>query len=269
MKTSLFTVILFLTFSVCGQNNLINFKDSLSVKSNFFAVDNFENIYTANGDVINKYNKNLDSLFSTSLKTIFPSSIEASKTFRVLLFDKERATIAFYDNTLTVINEDISLATLDIIQACLVAESFNGNSIWILDEGNMQLLKIDNKLNILLRVENLNHLFKNNIQATQMFEYNDILTIHFKNSGVATFDIFGSLLNFYPIDSDWIMMRYNRLYSIKNDVLSIYELPLMDKVGSQKLNTKNIKQFHFTKNKILFQTPTAIHIYEINTKLNE
>lgn len=268
MKKHLLILIVLVSVTSFGQQKLFEFKDSLKKKSTLFSVDNFQNIYTVNEDVIVKYNKQFDSLFSTSLKTIYPTSIESSKTFRSLIFDSERATVAFYDNTLTPINDNFSLTELDIIQGCLVAESFNGNSIWVLDEGNMQLLKVNNNLEIVLRIENLNHLFKDNFKAIQMFEYNDILAIHFKGSGVATFDVFGTFLKFYPLKSDWVYLKNNYLFSLKNNQLDVFEIPFMDLVNTQKLNFTGIDGFIFSQNQIVFHSASALYRYNIISSTN-
>ena len=240
--------------------------DSLKVNVNLFSVDNFGYIYTANNDVLVKYNYDLDTFFSASLKTFFPTSIEVSKSFRVLLFDKERGIVKFLDNTLTPIDGDINLADLDIMQPAVVCESFNGNAFWVLDGSNMQLLKINNNLEITTRIENLNFLFSGDNPPVHMQEHNDILYIHFKNNGVATFDVFGTFLKFYPLKAKWITSYNNHLVVINQNQLNFLSLPLLDVIKTFKIDDKGYEKCYILNGNVYFQSKRGIYIYKILTK---
>jgi len=252
-----------------NSNNVhLDFLDSLQGQFTSYAIDNFGNIYTTNKDVIVKYSPKLKVLFSSSLKSLLPTSIESSKSFRVLIFDKERGVINFLDNTLTDVKGEIDLADLDVLQTVLVCESFNGNSFWVLDEGGQQLLKVNQNLDIITRVDNLNYLFKDRSSPIQMFEHNDELIIHFPGYGVALFDVFGTYLHFYPITSNYIGLKHDFLFALDGQNIKVFELPLMDHITSINLPLKTSESFKIINQKLYLKTPTGLLIYSIKNLTN-
>jgi hypothetical protein len=240
--------------------------DSLKINIDLFSVDNFGYIYTANNDVLVKYNYDLDTFFSSSLKTFFPTSLEVSKSFRVLLFDKERGAVRFLDNTLTPIEGEINLSDIDVLQPGLVCESFNGNSFWVLDEENMQLLKVNQNLEILFKIENLNFLFQKGGLPTLMREYNDVLYIYFPHKGIATFDVFGTLLNYYDLKAQWVQLFDEYIVTLNKIQLTFFKPPLLDKINQLKLTHNNYKKFQISNGKLYLNNNKGIYIYEIATK---
>jgi len=254
------------SLTINSQAQSLKLVDSLKVNVDLFSVDNFGYIYTANKDVLVKYSYDLDTFFSASLKTFFPTSLEVSKSFRVLLFDKERGVVRFLDNTLTPIEGEINLSDLDIFQPGLVCESFNGNSFWVMDEENMQLLKVNQNLEIVFKVENLNFLFQKGGIPTFMREYNDVLYIYFPNKGVATFDVFGTLLNFYDIKAQWVQLFEEYIVTLNQNELSFYQSPLLDKINQLKLAHSNYKKFQISNGKLYLNNNQGIFIYELQSK---
>ena len=228
-----------------------------------FSIDNFDNIYTTSSDVIVKYNSDLDTLFSASLKSFIPSSIESSKSFRNLIFDNEKGSVKFLDNTLTEIYSEFDLTEQDILQPALVCESFNGNAFWVLDEAGMQLLKLNHNLEVVIRIDNLGYMFENKETPIQMFEKNDQLYIHFPNKGIAIFDIFGTYLKFLSVKSDWIGVQNNYLFALKNNQIEILEFPFLDKIMNLDYDKIEIKSFVNQKQKFYIQSGSGLYIYSV------
>jgi len=250
------------------QNLNITFLDSIHGQFSNYSIDNFGNVYTTNKDVIVKYNSSFDTLFSASLKTLIPTKIESSKSFRVLIFDKERGVVNFLDNTLTDVKGEIDLADLDVLQTVLVCESFNGNSFWVLDEGGQQLLKVNQNLEIISRVDNLNFLFDQKQSPIQMFEQNDELIIHFPNHGVATFDVFGTFLKYYPIQSDWIAEEQNFLFALQGSKINVYHLPLLEKHSTLDLPVQGCESFQIINQKLYLKLEQSLQVYSISESTN-
>lgn len=248
-----------------SQSNKISviLDDSIHADFTTFSIDNFDNIYMTSNDVIVKYNSTFDTLFSSSLKSFIPSSIESSKSFRNLMFDNEKGSVKFLDNTLTEIYSEFDLTDQDIIQPVLVCESFNGNAFWVLDEAGMQLLKLNQNLEVVTRVDNLGYLFENKETPIQMFEKNDQLYIHFPDSGIAIFDTFGTFLNYLPLNSNWIDVQNNYLFTLKNNQIEILEFPFLDRLTVLDFSMNEIKSFVNQKQKFYIQSNTALYIYSV------
>lgn len=172
--------------------------DSIAGKFSYFSVDNFSRVTLVQDDVILLLSPQLDTLFSTSLKSFRPSSVESSKSFRTLLFDQERSVIHFLDNTMTDIHGEIDLVNLDIQQPWLVCESFGGNSIWVFDAGSMRLIRLNENLDKVMITENLAAVFDSDQLPLRMIEANDRLFILVPSKGIAVFDVFGTFMNLIP-----------------------------------------------------------------------
>ncbi|MCB9225278.1 MAG: hypothetical protein R2780_00575 [Crocinitomicaceae bacterium] len=184
-----------------GQKVQFENSDSLMGEFDQFSIDNFGRIYVTKGDVIIQFSNQLDTLFTASLKTIRPTSIESSKSFRTLVFDQDRSVIQFLDNTLTDIHGQIDLVNLDIQQPILVCESFGGNTIWVLDAGAFRLVKLNANLEKILITENLLAVFEGEELPIQMKEVNDLLYVLIPNKGIALFDVFGTFMDIYPCNA--------------------------------------------------------------------
>ena len=258
-----FVIVIF--FSIFGlstqaQNIKFEVKDSLPGKFDRFSVDNFGRIYVTHKDVIMVFSNELDTLFTASLKTIRPTSIESSKSFRTLLFDEERSVIQFLDNTGTAIQDEIDLVHLDIQQPILVCESFGGNTIWILDAGNLRLIKINEKLETVLITENLITVFDGDNLPTQMKESNDFLLVLIPGKGVAKFDVFGTYMDIYPCEAEAIDARKDYLFIKKSNTLEIIPLKgLMEPEYVYDIPV-GVTDFAFTREKVYLMKENGIFI---------
>ena len=224
MKVLINAYCLFLLNVGFSQSITFEATDSLKGKFDQFSVDNFGRIYVTQKDVVMVFSPELDTLFTASLKTIRPTSIESSKSFRTLLFDEERSVIQFLDNTGTAIQDEVDLVSLDIQQPILVCESFGGNTIWILDAGNLRLMKINDKLETVLITENLVTIFDGDSLPTQMRESNDYLLVLIPGKGVAKFDVFGAYMGLYECEAEAIDARKNFLFVKTAETLQIIPL---------------------------------------------
>ena len=256
------TFILTLLASTLLQAQTVEFKVEDTLVGNYekVSVDNLGRIYLVENDIIVQFSKELDTLFTASLKTIRPTSIESSKSFRTLLFDSDRSVIQFLDNTLTDIHGEIDLVSLDIQQPILVCESFGGNTFWVLDAGSLRLIKLNEKLEKVVITENLISIFENNKLPIQMTEANDMLYVLIPDVGVAYFDVFGTYLGMYSckaksidaLDNYLLIRTQTELQIISNKHLLepefIYKIP------------DGVIDFVFTNQKVYLLKKTGLYI---------
>ena len=235
--------------------------DSIPGKFDHFSVDNFGRIYLSKKDVITLYSKELDALFTTSLKSIRPSSVESSKSFRTLIFDFDRSVIQFLDNTLTDIHGEIDLVNLDIQQPALVCESFAGNTIWVLDAGSFRLVKLNAQLEKVLITENLTAVFNGDQIPTQMREANDLLFVLIPDKGVAVFDVFGTYHTIYPCKPSAIDAMGNYLFIKLKDKIEV--IPTDQKILMPEYTyplKEEVKEFEFTRQKVYLLKERGLYI---------
>ena len=232
--------------------------DSIVGNFSLVSVDTFGRIYLPAKDIIRQFYKQNDSVYTASLKSFIPTSMESSKSFRTLLFDEERSLVRFYDNTLTDIHGEIDLVGVGIQQPLLVCESFAGNTFWVLDGGMMRLVKVDRELQIVSQTENLIYLFDNDLPPAQMLEYNDFLYVLVPGKGVAIFDVFGTFIKLYPSNATRIgalnqyllLQTGNQIEAVSNDGFLFadftYTIP------------KGVKQFIFSNQQVYFLKEKAL-----------
>ncbi len=246
----------------------ISFKllDSIHGSIDEFSVDNIGNLYLTNQDVIVKLNAEHDTMFSASLKSITPQYIQASKSFRILTFDKDRSTIQFLDNTLSDLSGELDLFDLDVVRPILVCESFNGNSFWVLDAGSLRLLKVNEKMEVISQVDNLSFLNNSEKLPTKMLEYNDRLYILIPNERIMVFDVFGSYIRDFEFKSNDFSIQKNTILNYVSGQFNFFSLSDWRYKLSHPFNLSQVDSFQFSNNMLYINTPTALLIYQISVK---
>ena len=258
--------ILFLFFLFFGINSYAEsdylFQETKNIpgKFNTFSVDNFGRIYLVEDDIVVQLSKEYDTIFTTSLKTFFPYSIESRKSFRSLLFDIDRSTIRFLDNTLTDIQGDIDLVQIGIQQPILACESFNGNTFWILDAANMRLVRLNDKLDFINQTENLIHLFDSENEPSQMLESNDFLYVLIPEKGVAVFDVFGTFIKLVEVNGSGISGFNRFLLVAKEKEIEVFDSQNMFMSSGAYPIPENTISFYFTQQLTYFLTESGISI---------
>ena len=243
-------LIVFCAATSYGQTSKFVESDSIIGQYSQFSVDNFDRIYLCKEDVIQQHYLQNDSVFTASLKSFRPTSIESSKSFRTLLFDQERSVIHFYDNTLTDIHGEIDLVSVGIQQPILVCESFVGNAFWVLDGGLMRLVKLNKELEIISQTENLYTLFDNDELPVQMLEYNDFLYVLIPNKGVAIFDVFGTFIKIYPTKATYIGALNNYLLVQTNNKIEAISNSAFLFADFTYTIPNDVNQFMFSNQKV-------------------
>ncbi|HPG10229.1 MAG TPA: hypothetical protein PLU37_01775, partial [Chitinophagaceae bacterium] len=116
-----------------------------------FAVDNLDNIFILNSrNQLKKLNANGDSvaIYNDVKRFGQASLIDVSNPLKVLLYYKDFATIVMLDRFLNMRNS-IDLRKQNIFQARAVAQSYD-NKVWVYDELDNKLKKIDEEGKLLL-----------------------------------------------------------------------------------------------------------------------
>src|SRR4030095_15038608 len=125
-----------------------------------FTLDNLDNVYVLTStDQLKKYNSNGDSVavFNYVKKFGKVSAIDASNPLKILLYYKNFSTIVVLDRLFAVRNI-IDLRKLNIFQVNTISRSYD-NNIWLYDETDNKLKKIDDEGKTLLETADFRLLF--------------------------------------------------------------------------------------------------------------
>ena len=176
------------------------FKPLTKIKADIvaFAADNFDNIYLLNSyDQLKKIDANGDSVavFNNVRKYGKVAQIDVSNPLRVLLYYKDFSTVVILDRLLNV-RSTIDLRKQDIFQVQAICLSYD-NKIWLYDEFEHKLKKIDEDGKILFATTDFRQLFDEAFSFTSICDQDGFLYLYDKNKGVYIFDYYGSLKNIF------------------------------------------------------------------------
>lgn len=190
-----------------------------------FTVDNLDNVYLINsGDQLKKLDANGDSVavFNNVRKTGKVSCIDVSNPLRVLLYYKDFSTVVVLDRLLNVRNS-IDLRQQDIFQVQVIGLSYD-NKIWLYDEFEHRLKKIDEDGKLLFATADFRQLFGEPYSFSSISDQDGLLYLYDKSKGVLVFDYYGTLKNRIPL-TGWENFKVSGKYifGTRNDSLLRYQ----------------------------------------------
>jgi hypothetical protein len=188
-----FSSILFFSFlffaEAMGQSDP-SFRLLKTIKGDIvsFTVDNLDNIYTLNSrNQVKKFNINGDSvaIYNDVRKFGTATMIDVSNPLKVLLYYKDFATIVVLDRLLNIRNT-IDLRLQNILQAKAIVLSYD-NKIWVYDELESKLKKIDEGGQLLLETPDFRLLLGQSPVFQKIFDENKYVYLYDSLKGVFVF----------------------------------------------------------------------------------
>jgi hypothetical protein len=261
-----FTIILFILFF--AQNSFAQ-KDSFILVRAYVgdiadaAMDNQDNFYSisstgqikkfnAAGDSVAVYNqtKNYGKLYS----------VDVSNPLKLLLFYKDFSTVVILDRLL-VSQGAVDLKKYHILQPSAIGLSYD-NDIWVFDEYDNRLKKIDEQGNHLLETADLRTVFDPAISPQKIINDNGFVYLGDTLNGIFAFDNYGSFRRKIPV-TNWqsIAIFNNNLISSNSDFISVFNFSTQ--LQHQKKNPfKPYIHSFITSNKLVNFSPGGVQIYQ-------
>jgi len=208
-RTKLLKPLLLITFLFSCLNlikaspdTLLTFKLTQTIKGSYtnFSVDNMGNIYLITAtNQIKTLKSNLDSIaiFNDSKRFGDIYSIDVSNLFKVLVYYKDFNTILMLDRQLNNRNT-IDLSQQGYLQVKAIAQSYD-NKIWLFDEVDNKLKKIDESGNLLLETPDFRLLFDDGFIPQTIIDMNGLLYLYNPKGGWKVFDYYGGFKSQYPV----------------------------------------------------------------------
>ncbi len=234
-----------------------------------FTTDNLGNIYILNTTgQIKKLNAKGDSVavFNDVRKHGKVYSIDATNPLKVLIYYRDFSTIVVLDRLLNIRNA-IDLRKRNLFQVKAIATSYD-NNIWLYDELESKVKKIDDNGNTLLQTADFRQLYDSVPSPEVMYDRDGQLYIYDSKRGLLVFDYYGAQKNdialkdvydLQVIDKNTITGRNN--YGIllyKPTSLQLYSFRISSPISDFiKLQFNGTRLYGLTKNGIIqiFQTP--------------
>lgn len=229
-----------------------------------FTVDNLDNIYLLNStNQVKKLNEKGDSVavFNDVKKFGKASLVDVSNPLKILIYYRDFSTIAVLGRLLNV-NNIIDLRKQNILQARAIDLSYD-NKIWVYDELENKLKKIDEDGKLLQETPDFRLLFGEAPSPQKIFDQDQYVYLYDSAKAVFVFDYYGALKNKILI-SGWknfkVVGKY--IYGSQDNKLYRYNITTfrVDEWQMPPAIAQSIS-FNFTASRLYALKKDALEIY--------
>lgn len=231
-----------------------------------FTVDNLDNIYLLNeGNQLKKLYASGDSagVFNDVRKYGKLTYMDVSNPLRVLLYYKDFSTVVVLDRFLNIRNT-IDLRKQNIFQVQAIGLSYD-NNIWVYDEFENKLKKIDEDGKLIFETADFRQLFNEPFSPSVIYDESRHLYLYDKQKGVFVFDYFGTLKNRIPL-AGWNNFKVagQYLFGIKNDSIMRYNpSTFIQQEFLFPSSLKDVLMLNFTSSFLYALKKEGLEIYRI------
>jgi hypothetical protein len=223
MRCALFTLLIFagIIHNVFANDTLQIIK-SITIGARMLQVDELGNAYIVRNDnTLVRYSETGDS--STNFKSISNGDltyIDVTNPLRILLYYPNFGKLVLLDKMLSLKNE-LNLRTQNVINSNVIATSADAN-LWVYDQFNATLNKIDMQLNYIIHGNDLRQQLTVIPTPVLLCERERKVYMSDTTQGILVFDQYGSYINtlsilgitqFQIIGAQLIYRKANKLYS--------------------------------------------------------
>ena len=266
MKKRLNILLLFLLLTVFVKAQDTSFQRVKTIKGDIiaFTVDNLDNIYLLSStNQVKKINANGDSvaIYNDVKKFGQATLIDVSNPLKVLVYYRDFATIVVLDRYLTVRNT-IDLRKHNIMQVQAIGQSYD-NKIWVYDELENKLKKIDEDGTLLLETPDFRQLFDSEPVPQKIFDEDKYVYLYDSTQPVFVFDYYGALKNKILI-SHWQNFKVAGKYIFGSGADKLYRYDIKTfRLDEWQLPQQiyRAKAFNFTGSKLYALRKDSIEIF--------
>ena len=256
----------FLLKTKAQDDSLFNFLQKIEYPISSFAVDNLGELYIINTDnQLKKYNERGDSVgvFNQVTKYGRLTYVEAQNPWKVILFYQNFSTIVLLDKYLNVLG-NINLRNKNIFRVKAVTTSYD-NNIWLFDEQDNKLKKIDDSGNLLSESVDFRLLFDSVPTPQKILDRDGFVYLYDSQKGIYVFDYYGSFkskLTFLNWTNFSVIGK--TIYGFDKENLYKYTAPLPD-INKYKLPAalQNNNFIQLSNHKIYILKDQQLQIYSL------
>jgi hypothetical protein len=233
----------------------------------YFNVDNLDNIYLLSAaNQLKKLNLNGDSIGVYNDVRSYGQlyTIDVSNPLKTLVYYKDFSSIVELDRQLAVLTTtDLRSQTIFSVRA--IAGSYD-NNIWLFDEGDRKLKKVDDAGNTLLETVDFSSLFDSIPSPVRITDKDGFVYLYDPAKGFYIFDYYGSLKNRLPflhwnsvevIGKTMFGFDSTTLYAYESNSLNLRQYTLPDVF-------KDAVQIKISNNKVYLLKKDGLMVYTIN-----
>jgi hypothetical protein len=223
-------IIFFASSLFAQQDSLFRFIKQIDIPVSSFTVDNIGALYLITpGNQLKKYNEKGDSVgvFNEVTKYGKLAYVDAGNPWKTILFYENFSTIVLLDKYLNVVTA-INLRKQNIFRVRAVTSSYD-NNIWLFDEQDNKLKKIDDNGNLLAETIDFRLLFDSAPDPVKIIDRDGFVYLYDPQKGVYIFDYYGSFKSKLTF-LNWTDMEVfsKNIYGFDKENIYKYTPPLPD-----------------------------------------
>ena len=246
-KGFIYIILLFLSGICCAQtkpadkiitaisgDSVFKFERSIPGNYIYLNVDMLDNIYLiTTGNQLKKVNNKGDSIavFNDVKKYGNPSYIDVNNPLKILVYYKNYSTVVILDRLLTQRNT-INLRKQNIFSVKAIATSYD-NNIWVFDEQDFKLKKIDEDGSLLQESSDMRQLVDPVPSPSQIIDSDNLVYLYDEKKGFYIFDYYGALRN------NISFLNWNDVAISGNKMMGFAD----NKLFSYQLSSLNLKMY--------------------------
>jgi hypothetical protein len=198
-KIALLFFIACISLVVNAQDSSFHFIKTISGDFSYFNVDNLDNIYLLTaGNQLKKINLNGDSIGVYNNVRGYGQlyTLDVSNPLKTLVYYKDFSSVIELDKQLAVLHT-VDLRTQNIFSVKAIATSYD-NNLWLFDDGERKLKKVDDNGVSLLETVDFSSLFDSIPSPVKIIDKDGFVYLYDPTKGFYIFDYYGSLKNKLP-----------------------------------------------------------------------
>ena len=248
------------------RDSIFRFQKAINYPIVSFAINNLGELFIINtNNQLKKLNGKGDSVgvFNQVTKYGKLSYVDAQNPWRTILFYENFSTIVLLDKYLNVLT-NINLRRQNIFGVKAVAASYD-NNIWLFDEQENKLKKMDDAGKVLLETVDFRLLFDSVPSPVQILDRDGFVYLYDPKKGVYVFDYYGSFKNRLPF-LNWkdLTVIEKNLYGFDDSNLYSYSLGSLDlKQYPLPAAFKNYTALKVGGQKIYFLKDNNLQVYSL------
>lgn len=249
-----------------SQNPVFKFHHTINYPIASFTINNLGELFIVNtNNQLKKLNDRGDSVgvFNQVTKYGKLTYVDAQNPWKTILFYENFSNLVFLDKYLNIVST-LNLRRQNIFGVRAVAASYD-NNIWVFDEQENKLKKINEAGKILMETVDFRQLFDSVPTPIQIVDRDGFVYMYDPKKGVYVFDYYGAFKNRLPF-LNWknIAVIEKNLYGFDETDLYSYNLGSLDlKRYPLPKVFKNYSQLKVSGNKIYFLRDKILQVYTL------
>lgn len=236
---------------------------SINIEADKMTTDNLGNVYLIKGESIFKYDS-LGHLQKTYSNKNYGNitSADATNALRIILFYKDFNRVVTLDNTMSQNGSALTFETIGFPLASLVASSYE-NGLWIYDQQNFELVRLNRNLQAEHRSGNLSQILGIELQPNFILEKDNRLFLNNPSTGILIFDIFGTYSKTIPVlNLESFQVQDNSIIYYQDGKLQVENIQVNDHINYTKpVGDSLTKDMRMEKNAVFVLKKNQLDIY--------